>query len=158
MKLRVSNKLEFEKWFEESCQRHAEDRAFLNQTTPEEERVNVDKMTEAMLPEGMSTNNHYFYSMYDETNHNVGFIWFGKLPDIGDDEIILLDIMIGESYRKQGYGRKLLTLGQDKMKEKGYKRVLLNVMERNFAKFLYESLGYKTVKQLDGHKIMILDI
>lgn len=149
---------EFNKWFQESCLRQADDRAFSNKSSKEFELERLKEMVKVLLPEGMNTKNHFFWVLDSSILKNIGFIWFGRIPDFKEDESLLLDIMIKKSERGKGYGKYLLCETQRILKSYGYKKIILNVMDRNPAKHLYESLGYKVIQSEEDHKIMSLNI
>jgi ribosomal protein S18 acetylase RimI-like enzyme len=157
MKLRKPSIEEFEAWFKLSCELQAKDRAFAKDSKEEDELKELEKIVPHLLPNGMDTDNHYF-RVFDNEEENVGFIWLGVLPGLNKNEIFLMDIIVSKDHRRKGLGKWLLLAMQEEIKKLGYKKIILNVMERNFAKKLYESLGYITVEANEKNSIMALEL
>ncbi len=158
LKLRVPTNKEFENWLEISSRSFSEDSAFANNTTIEEEYKSLKEKSKQMLPEGKDTPGTIFRVFDDEDISNGGFIWFGRLPVLKDNETFLYQITIVKELRGKGYGRKLLTQMHKELKTMGFDRVLLSVMKRNNAKNLYFSLGYQTIKEWEHNLIMAIEI
>ncbi len=158
LKLRVPTKKEFEDWFEMSTWDFADDCAFANNTTVEEEYRKLKEKSNQMLPEGQDTSGTVFRVFDYGDISNGGFIWFGGLSDLKDNEIFLYQIILAEDQRGKGLGRKFLTLIHKELKKMGYKKIFLNVMKRNFAKDLYSSLGYQVVKEWEDNYIMAIEL
>ncbi|XMB72049.1 GNAT family N-acetyltransferase [Mycoplasmatota bacterium WC30] len=149
---------EFNEWLDISTNVQADDRAFTNDSNPETELMKLKQFIPMILPDGQNTSGHYFNILSTDEIHNIGFIWFGSFPGLDEETIILLDIMLKEQYRSCGYGRKLLKQMQNVMREKGYKKIFLSVLKKNFALKLYESLGYKIINEKPKYQEMILDL
>ncbi|MCK4551975.1 MAG: GNAT family N-acetyltransferase [Tenericutes bacterium] len=158
LKLRIPTNKEFEDWFEISSRSFADDSAYANNTTVEEEYKNIKEKSKQMLPEGKDTVGTIFRVFDDVKVSNGGFVWFGKLPGLKDNEAFLFEITISKEQRSKGYGRKLLTQMHKELKTIGYKKVILNVMKRNYAKNLYFSLGYQTIQEDEHNLIMAIEI
>ncbi|NQV37484.1 MAG: GNAT family N-acetyltransferase [Candidatus Marinimicrobia bacterium] len=99
--------------------------------------------TNKLLPDGLNTENHYFYSITNQNGMNVGGIWIqitkkSKLA-------FIFFIHIKESYRRQGYGKKALAQLENKLRDYAINRIQLNVFENNDAQKLYEKMDYKIV-------------
>jgi len=99
--------------------------------------------TNNLLPDGLNTENHYFYSITNQNGMNVGGIWIqitkkSKLA-------FIFFIYIKESYRRQGYGKKALAQLENKLRDYAINRIQLNVFDNNDARKLYEKMDYKIV-------------
>jgi len=94
---------------------------------------------DSLLPNGENTKNQYLYQAYDN-DINVGFIWYGfRNPK----DAFIYDFFIDETKRRQGYGKKVLSLCEQDAIEKGAKTIGLHVFGHNkAARALYESIGY----------------
>lgn len=154
LKLRQPNEEEFKYWFEKSSATQAEDRAFANNTEARDERRRLDQEVKSLLPKGQKTDMQFFY-VADNDQENIGFIWMGVLPGLSKNEIFLYDIIIRQEQRRKGYGRELLSLMESKVKDSGYQAVYLNVLQKNHAKQLYLSMGYRIVKESKVFALMI---
>jgi RimJ/RimL family protein N-acetyltransferase len=84
----------------------------------------------ALLPQGLSTPGHYFFTVEDESRgRQVGYVWFACRPP--SQELFLYHIRINEAVRRQGYGQAALAAIDQKAKELGCRAVWLNVMAHN---------------------------
>ncbi|WP_041737146.1 GNAT family N-acetyltransferase [Colwellia psychrerythraea] len=66
----------------------------------------------------------------------------------------IIDVVIGEKYRNKGFGRKLLTLVEQRALDIGCTKLTLSVATNNRAKKLYDYLGYKVTSQNETHTAM----
>ncbi len=99
---------------------------------------------ERFLPNGLSSEGHYLFSIVDdETKAKVGILWLGSIQE-APDMIWVYDIEIDQKQRGKGYGTAALKLAEEKARELGKKRIGLQVFGHNKdALRLYERLGYK---------------
>ncbi len=106
--------------------------------TTEEAETEVHKF----LPQGMNTPGHYFFNVVDN-RENVGKVWIGIRTKGGTVEAFLWDIVIEEKHRGKGYGKDAMKLMEDFAREKGAKKIALNVFAYNdVARNLYRKTGY----------------
>lgn len=142
---------EFDKWFHKSFIRQAEDRAFMNQTDIETEEAELGKMVQILLPNGKDTPSHDFSLVYNQEHVNIGFIWFGELPEMPDNMIFLFDIMVEDAYQNKGYGKQMLLIKLHEMKDLGYNTCVLFVRKDNLnAIHLYRKLGFDVIHEETG--------
>ncbi len=87
--------------------------------------------------------------LLNEKNINIGYLENGKLVgylitlNLGD-EVEVLRIGVHPNFRNRGIAKNLFNSFFDILKTQQIKKVFLEVSENNkFAKFLYESLGFK---------------
>ena len=80
----------------------------------------------------------------------AGYVIFHCLFE--DSEV--LDIAVGEEYRRLGIGRKLLSICQDRVRALGAERIMLEVRQSNLsAQKLYLSCGFsKTGERRNYYK------
>ena len=75
-------------------------------------------------------------------NKLCGYYFAGSVLDEGE----LMNLCVDEAFRRQGFARKLLAHMVGKMRDKGVKRIFLEVRSRNIpARRLYLSEGYAEV-------------
>ncbi|QLY40966.1 GNAT family N-acetyltransferase [Hujiaoplasma nucleasis] len=67
-------------------------------------------------------------------------------------------VLIKHDFRRQGFGRMMLLQMRQVMKLKGYQRIILYVLHKNPARYLYSSLGYKTIKENDKSSLMMISL
>src|SRR5258706_8525314 len=130
--------------------------AFLAQAVPEYAADNVRagywdeaealeksrKEFEMLLPQGLQSENHYLYTVYNGENA-VGLIWMRANMDRPTKSGFIFDIRIDEKFRGKGYGKQAMLLIEEKARELGLKSIGLHVFAYNkVAKNLYESIGY----------------
>jgi ribosomal protein S18 acetylase RimI-like enzyme len=91
-----------------------------------------------------------YYLVYMENHVIQGWIGVGRTIDFYSEERIgiIPEIYILPQYRKQGVAEKLCKEALRQLKEKGYKKVQLNVFSGNHAKYLYQNLGFQEVSTL----------
>ncbi len=131
--------------------------AFLAQAVPEYAADNVRagywdeaealeksrKEFEMLLPQGLQSENHYLYTVYDE-EQAVGLIWMRANMDRPTKSGFIFDIRIDGKFRGKGYGKQAMLLIEEKARELGLKSIGLHVFAvNNVARSLYESIGYE---------------
>lgn len=72
----------------------------------------------------------------------------GENPYTFERAGIILELYVFPLYRKNGYGSLLMHAALSELKQKGYRKVHLNVFRGNPARALYEKLGFKDVSSL----------
>lgn len=147
VKLRNMTKEEYDVWIDVSTNAQAKDRAGITGKSHEEEYAELIKMLPYLLPNGIDTENHYFYSMDLENEENIGYIWCGELPGLPELTVFLMDIHLKQNHRSKGIGRVALEEAHKLMAKAGYKTMALNVLNKNYAKMLYLSMGYIVYKE-----------
>ncbi|MGE4572686.1 MAG: GNAT family N-acetyltransferase [Candidatus Izemoplasmatales bacterium] len=158
LELREPNEKEFREWFKISTLQQAKDRTYVNVSNLDDELLIIEQQISHLLHNGKDTANHYFRVLCLDKKENIGFIWFGHIPNLGDLDIMLMDIIINHDFRRQGYGRMMLLQMHQVMKKKGYQRIILYVLHKNPARYLYSSLGYKTIKENDKSSLMMISL
>lgn len=154
--VRETTEEEFNNWMEISKKKIIDDYMYIDDLTYEESYNKVMKQYVELLPDGYNSNNQYFFSLDYLEHKNIGFSWFGVYDTLPEKAIFLADIMIDESFRSKGLGRKFLEYTQKILFEKGFVEIYLHVTKRNYAKDLYKSLGYKVVQEGKMNYIMVL--
>ena len=87
----------------------------------------------------------------------VGAAWTRIIPAFGhvDDETPELAISVLPEWRGQGIGTTLLTRLFELLCACGYRRTSLSVQKANPAVRLYQSVGYKIIRENDADYIMV---
>ena len=73
-----------------------------------------------------------------------GFI-INVATDSKNDSFLIGDLVVLNKYRRRGIGKKLIYNTLFQAKKLNYKKAFLAVTEKNFAKKLYEKIGFKTI-------------
>lgn len=90
----------------------------------------------------LKNSNYHYYLIYDEkTNDYDGFIGFENHYE--ENTTKLHRIYLVPESKGKGLGKKTLEFLNEKVKESGDNRVILNVNKHNSARKFYQSQGYK---------------
>lgn len=134
----------YQTYLQEHEEEYARDRVITDQESFELALRTTRAQHEAMLPQGLRTPGHYFFTVEDEEqNRVVGYLWFAcRQPN---SELFLYHILIKPASRRQGYGRLALQAVDEKAKELGCRAIWLNVMAHNQdAIAFYHANGYRS--------------
>jgi ribosomal protein S18 acetylase RimI-like enzyme len=144
--LRPMTESEFQLFSEESVKQYAEEKVKAGNYLPEEALQNAQDEFNKYLPDGLATQNNYFYYIYDEqSEQKVGILWFAKEDLNGYTRAFVYEIAIDEPFRRRGYAQQAFILLEEKARELGIKKIELHVFGHNHAAIaLYHKLGYTT--------------
>lgn len=96
-----------------------------------------------LLPQGLQSENHYLYTLYDE-DLAVGRIWMRANFDRPTKSGFVFELWVDEQFRGKGYGKQAMLLLEEKAREMGLKSIGLHVFGYNeTARGLYDKLGYE---------------
>ena len=86
----------------------------------------------------------WIYHVLNEKCEKVGIVW---LKVISDDTLLLNDIEVYPSYRRQGYGTAIMQAIEGITQEKGLTQIELEAYPHNeAARRLYRKAGYQETK------------
>ena len=112
---------------------------------------------EHLFPGGKSNDAQVvLVAAHDQTDEQVGVVWFAVRDLPNGRGAWLYDIDIVEGQRGRGFGRRAMELFEEEVRRRGLDRIGLNVMGGNeVARSLYRSLGYRETfvamaKELDA--------
>lgn len=136
---------DFDTYIEKLTANYAKDNVRSGRWTREEALEKSVSQINSLLPEGIETQNHVFFSIVDEgTGDAVGYIWLHVVPGEGPKKAFIYDLIIFEKFRKRGYGRAALVALEEYAKEKGIASISLHVFAHNAAALsLYRKMGYE---------------
>jgi RimJ/RimL family protein N-acetyltransferase len=123
---------------------YAADKVRAGAWSKSEAQSRAAKDVDGLLPEGPATQDHFLYSVRDDsTDAEVGIVWFAlRDPGVGRS-VWIYDIIIHEDFRRKGYASRTLDLVEERARDLGAKSVELHVFGHNHgAQALYEKLGY----------------
>jgi ribosomal protein S18 acetylase RimI-like enzyme len=101
------------------------------------------KETESLLPQGLQSENHYLFTLYDG-DQAVGRVWLKANVDRPVKSGFIFDVEIKEEFRGKGYGKQIMLLIEEEARELGLMSIGLHVFGYNtVAKNLYEGIGYE---------------
>jgi ribosomal protein S18 acetylase RimI-like enzyme len=103
----------------------------------------AEEQTDALLPDGKSTDGMFIVMAEAEGVGPVGYAWLA-LQGSDVSAAWIYDISIDEEQRGNGYGRALLTGLEQVAREHGLDSIALDVSAGNdYARRLYERAGFK---------------
>ncbi|MFA5006933.1 MAG: GNAT family N-acetyltransferase [Candidatus Izemoplasmatales bacterium] len=152
--LRPITEEEYNEWIVISTNHQAKDQSSASGKTMSEEMEKLNKMLPLLLPNGPHTERHHFYVIDTLNQPNIGFLWIGKLPHLDDSSIFLFDIYVRSEYRSKGIGRTAMIQLEEIVNSLQYDKILLHVLKSNYARNLYESLGYVPIENHEYSLIM----
>ena len=98
--------------------------------------------SEAQLSEHLQNSNYHYYLIFDEVlNSFDGFLGYENHYE--ENTTKLHRIYLVPESKGKGLGKKTLEFLNEKVKESGDLRIILNVNKHNSAKNFYESQGYQ---------------
>ena len=107
-----------------------------------------------IFPDGANTKNNYLYIVLNESGEKIGVIGYQKSPFEADAAFVIENV-IKEEYRGQGYGKAAFEKLQEDAKSRGYGKMVLNVFKNSTAAFeMYKKFGFKTVEDYGTSAIM----
>ncbi len=97
----------------------------------------------ALLPDGMASDGHRFWTAYDG-DEVVGMLWLRFKDTSVGVTAFGFDFSVREDLRRRGYGRALMQAAEVECRERGVVSVGLRVFGNNLAaQALYEQMGFE---------------
>lgn len=94
-----------------------------------------------LVPQGLSTPDHYFWRVATEDGAAVGSLWV--FHDAAQRRAFIYDIVIDEAQRGKGYGEATMRALEEALRPMHVTHIALNVFGFNTtARALYDKLGY----------------
>lgn len=90
----------------------------------------------------------------------IGAVWTRIMHDYGhvDDDTPSFAISLYREYRGQGIGTRLMEEMLQLLKKQGYKKASLAVQKENYAVWMYEKVGFRTIKETEEEYIMVCEL
>lgn len=133
---------EYDVWIARSLANYR-DENIKNGLTFEEAQKKSDEDFKRLLPFGRNSEDQYIYSIKENGNSWIGTLWFGVRGASDNRKAFIYDIVLDESTRGKGYGKKAMLLLETEVQNLGLRHIGLHVFGHNtVARNLYESLGY----------------
>lgn len=136
------NEDEFSSYKGPQLEKYAQDIAKTFKRPIEEVRNEAQEQVNRLLKNGLSTPGHFLYNVIEKKSGTiVGHVWFNLEKE--KKRAFLYDILIQESYRGKGYGRKTMQLLEAKLRDMGVSQLGLHVFANNeVAINLYKTQGF----------------
>lgn len=134
---------EFDMFFERLVPDYAADNVRAGYWNEAEALEKSRQQTMSLLPQGLQTKDHYFYTLSDG-NQAVGLVWLRVELDRPVKSGFIFDVQVREEFRGKGYGKQIMLLVEERARELGIKKMGLHVFAYNdVARKLYEGIGYE---------------
>jgi len=100
---------------------------------------------EHLLPHGMGTPDHYFFSIRaDDVPQAVGVVWLAIRRESAEPSGFIYDLFIDEPSRGKGIATQAMRALEETAKALGLQALYLHVFAHNqTARALYDKLGYQ---------------
>jgi len=136
--------VEFDTFLARAIPEYAEDKVRAGNWSESEALEKSRISYEGYLPQGVQTENHLLYTVYDEASA-VGMVWMRVDLKSPTKDGFIFELYVEEKFRGKGYGKQAMLLIEEKARELGLKSIGLHVFAYNtVAKNLYEGIGYET--------------
>lgn len=124
---------------------YADGKILAGEWLPEEGEQNATEQFRKLLPEGMATANHFFYTIVDpELSQSVGSIWYQIRGRETKQDAFILDLVIHERFQNRGYGTQTLQMLEARLRAMNVEKVSVRVSGQNTgSRRLNERLGYR---------------
>jgi ribosomal protein S18 acetylase RimI-like enzyme len=142
-------------WVRETVGGFAAQQAAAGVLPEREARDQAEREFDRLLPEGLHTPGQHVWSVF-HGGTEVGYLWLGVAEQADGVEGYVYDVAVAPRLRGRGYGRAIVTAGEERARALGVTTMRLNVFGHNdVARNLYDSLGYRTTTtrmslRLDG--------
>ena len=135
---------EFKTYLDTTLAEYAQEHVKAGNWSAEEAQEQAERQVQQMLPDGLATENQFFFTVKDaDTLALVGILWFAIRKRGGKQQAFVFDIRIDEAFRRQGYGTATFMAMEEMVKEKGLDTITLHVFGHNHpARAMYHKLGY----------------
>ena len=98
---------------------------------------------DALLPNGLQSENHELRTMRDDDGNDVGYVWWTVEDRPPGRVVFIYDIAVDDAFRRRGHAQGALDVVEDYAREHGCIGVMLHVFGSNTgARQLYLKAGY----------------
>ena len=138
------NQTEFQTYLDSLLQDYAQDHVRAGNLSAENALELATLQVQQILPDGLDTQNHYFFNIEDETLANgVGVLWFAVQNRENGPIAFVYDVRVYEESQRRGYGTQAFQILEEKAREMGLTTISLHVFGHNHpARAMYKKLDY----------------
>jgi ribosomal protein S18 acetylase RimI-like enzyme len=142
LRLESMSESEYQAYLEYVIPLYADDKVQSGNWTADEALERARKEYENFLPNGIHTAGHFVGKMLNENDENVGFLWYGVLPQ-RPEWVFIYDFEVYAAFRRRGYATQALAALEAHVKPQGIKNLELHVFGHNLAaRELYKKAGF----------------
>jgi ribosomal protein S18 acetylase RimI-like enzyme len=136
---------EFAAFLERDIQEYAEEQVRAGYWSEPEALQRSRQEHTRLLPKGLRTRDHHFFTIQDATGQAMGMIWLNTRLVSSRTSGHIYALEVDEPFRRKGYARQAMRELETVARGMGLKQLSLHVFAHNEgARALYEGLGYKT--------------
>lgn len=107
-----------------------------------------------VFSDGANTKDNYLYIVLNEAEEKIGVIGYQKSP-FEENAAFVIENVIKEEYRGQGYGKAAFVKLQQDAKENGFGKMVLNAFKHAPISFnMYMKNGFEIIEDYGGSVIM----
>jgi GNAT superfamily N-acetyltransferase len=111
---------EFQTFRESDVAEYAQEHVKAGRWRPEEALQLAEQEFTDLLPDGLTTPNHYLFSIEDEAlGTKVGRLWFAVRDGERGPIAFVFNVVIFEEFRRRGYGTQAFQVLEEKVRELG---------------------------------------
>ena len=144
IRLAPMNEDQYQAFMERSARDQMEGHVREGRWKAEEAEMNMARLTDQFLPEGLATPDHFFYTLLEEdTGALAGGLWYMLAQEGETRQFFVVDIQVYEAFRRRGYGTQAFEAMEEHAREMGVSSIALHVFADNHpARAMYRKLGY----------------
>ena len=144
MRLEPMDEAGFETYYKSTVKDYAQEQVKAGNWSAENAPQLSEQQFKQLVPDGLASENHYFFFIEDETlAAKVGILWFGVQDHEAGPRAFVCDVEIYQEFRRRGYATQAFEALEAKVKELGLTTISLHVFGHNHAaRALYEKQGY----------------
>jgi ribosomal protein S18 acetylase RimI-like enzyme len=147
------NETEFQTYLAKAIREYANEKVQAGNWTIDEAPERSRQEFEGYLPQGIKTPDNFLYSLLNETNEKVGFLWYATLPK-QPGQAFIYDFEIYETFRRKGYASQALAGLEQEARSRGLNQIELHVFGHNTAaRELYKKMGFAETNVMMSKKI-----
>ena len=141
--LRRMTEPEYDAWLAHAVAVYAADKVASGQWAEDESVTLAAREHATLLPQGLSTPDHYLYRIDDDRGVAVGVLWFAVKSKFDAPVAYVYNIEVMPEHRRQGHAHGALLALEHEARRLGLTGVALHVFGHNTtAQALYAKLGY----------------
>jgi ribosomal protein S18 acetylase RimI-like enzyme len=134
---------EFSRWRAQTIPPYAADKVRTGRWSEAESLAEAEKELMSLLPDGLQSLGHEFFTIESESGAKVGVIWIARAERAFGPIGYIYDLVVWPEYRRQGYGAQAMRALEAEATILGFHGLALHVFGHNrSAQDLYAKLGY----------------
>ncbi len=141
--LRDMTDAEFAAWRAQSIHGYAADKVRSGRWLAEESLSRAEEELAQLLPDGMHSAGHHFFTIEDVSKTSVGAIWIAQTQRTWGPIAYVYDLVVWPEHQRLGHGERAMRTLEIKVQDMGLSGLALHVFGHNErAQALYRKLGY----------------